>query len=79
MSPAQRAEHRKAFAIRAGKKLRDARNNAGLSQEELAHRAGYNRNYVGNIENAVSSPSLHTMWRMAKGLGIPLSELIRGI
>ena len=36
-----------------GTNLRRLRHASGLSQEELAHRAGINRNYVGLLERAL--------------------------
>ncbi|WP_017183695.1 MULTISPECIES: helix-turn-helix domain-containing protein [Sphingomonadales] len=44
------------------------RHASGLSQEELAHRAGLNRNYVGLLERAANSPTLDTVERLAEEL-----------
>jgi len=46
------------------------RHASGLSQEELAHRAELNRNYVGLLERASNSPTLDTIERLAKELGV---------
>jgi transcriptional regulator with XRE-family HTH domain len=48
--------------------LRRLRHASGLSQEELAHRAGLNRNYVGLLERAANSPTLDTIERLAAEL-----------
>lgn len=48
--------------------LRRMRHASGLSQEELAHRAGLNRNYVGLLERAANSPTLDTVERLAEEL-----------
>ena len=51
-----------------GTNLRRLRHASGLSQEELAHRAGINRNYVGLLERAANSPTLDTIERLAAEL-----------
>ncbi len=50
--------------------LRRLRHASGLSQEELAHRAGLNRNYVGLLERAANSPTLDTIERLAAELTV---------
>jgi transcriptional regulator with XRE-family HTH domain len=53
-----------------GTNLRRLRHASGLSQEELAHRAGINRNYVGLLERAANSPTLDTIERLAEELAV---------
>ena len=53
-----------------GTNLRRLRHASGLSQEELAHRAGINRNYVGLLERAANSPTLDTIERLATELAV---------
>ena len=50
--------------------LRSLRKARGLSQEELAHRVGINRNYVGMIERRESSPTIDMLERLAVALGV---------
>lgn len=61
------------------KVLRDRRTLAGLSQEELAHRAGLSMRYVSLLESRKHQPSLGTLSALAKSLGISLSELIQEV
>ena len=49
----------------------------GLSQEELAFRAGIHRNYLGGIERGERNPALDNIAAIAKALGVDLSELLR--
>lgn len=56
------------------KKLRVAR---GFSQEELAFRAEVHRTYVSQLERGVKSPSLKTIARLARALGLSPSALVR--
>lgn len=59
-----------------GDALRAARNDAGLSQEELAFRAGVDRTFVSRAERGVRQPALATVFQLAQGLGIRASELV---
>jgi transcriptional regulator with XRE-family HTH domain len=56
--------------------LRKFRQAAGLSQEELAHRAGIDRTYISSIERCVYSASIEVVDRLAKGLGVDASDLL---
>ena len=48
----------------------DRRKSVGLSQENLARRAGISRAYVGKIENARFSVSIDTIEKIACALGV---------
>ncbi len=54
--------------------LRKAR---GLSQEELAHRAGIDRTFVSGCERLVRNPTLTTVEKIAAGLGVDPVELFK--
>lgn len=62
----------KAFAS----ELKFRRQEAGISQEELAHQAQINRTYVAKLELAQNQPTLTVLAKLAGGLGIGLPELI---
>jgi transcriptional regulator with XRE-family HTH domain len=49
--------------------LRRLRNAKGITQEELAERAGINRNYVGMIERETNSPTIKVLEKLARALG----------
>jgi transcriptional regulator with XRE-family HTH domain len=59
--------------------LRTARQDRGLSQEEVAGRAGYHRTYIGQLERGEKSPSLRTLFNIAVTLGVRASVLIRRV
>jgi transcriptional regulator with XRE-family HTH domain len=59
-----------------GQVFRDARLNAGISQEELAYRAGLHRNYVGGIERGEINTSYGVLLALAAALDVRLSQLI---
>ena len=45
--------------------LRRVRREKGFTQEELAYRAGLDRNYVGMLERCENSPTIDTLERLA--------------
>jgi transcriptional regulator with XRE-family HTH domain len=61
----------------AGDNIKRTRLAAGLSQEELARRAGLDRTYVSGVERAVRNPTLKVIERLAGALGTSASELLR--
>lgn len=62
--------------IKFGNKVRDRRFELGLSQEELASRAGVHRTYVGMIERAEKNITLENIEKIARALDIPLDKLM---
>ena len=65
--------------VRLGKNLRQARESRGWSQEELAHRCGVHRTYVGGVERAEYNPTVLTLRKFTRALRIPLRDAIKGI
>lgn len=61
------------------KNLKNARAASGISQEELGDRADLHRTEISLLERAERDPRLATIVRLAKGLGIPPSQLLDGI
>ena len=57
------------------KRMRQARQDAGLSQEELARRIGASRQTVNMIERGDYNPSLHLCISICQTLGKTLDEL----
>lgn len=60
---------------RFGARIREIRTEAGLTQEELAHRAGLHWTYIGQIERGERNLSLKNVLKLARGLGVPEAEL----
>jgi transcriptional regulator with XRE-family HTH domain len=56
--------------------VRRARQANGLTQEELADRAGLSVRYVGSIERAAVSASVTILGRLAQALRVDACELI---
>jgi len=57
--------------------LRRLRHASGLSQEELADRAGINRNYVGMLEREQHSATVDMLEKLAEVLEADPSEFFR--
>jgi len=70
------AVHRERSLRRFGRALAELRRDAGLSQEELAHRSGLHRTYVGGVERGERNPTLTTLLALARGLGLNPSVLL---
>jgi len=58
-----------------GEKVRNERIRLGLSQEELAARAGVHRTYIGMIERAEKNITLGNIDKISKALGLNISDL----
>ncbi len=56
--------------------LRRRRLVAGLSQEDLAHRAGRSMRYISLLESRRHQPTLDTLKRLSDGLGISLGAFV---
>jgi len=60
--------------IKFGNKVRKERTKLELSQEELAAKAGVHRTYIGMIERAEKNITLENIEKVAKALGLKLSD-----
>jgi CheY-like chemotaxis protein/DNA-binding XRE family transcriptional regulator len=58
-----------------GAAVRLRRAHLGISQEELAGRAGLHRTYISDVERGARNVSLESIHRLANALGIPMSVL----
>jgi len=58
------------------KNLRQARQGAGISQEDLAATAGVDRTYVSGIERGLRNPTIEIVARFAQALGTTTANLL---
>jgi len=70
---------RENITVRVGKRLRYLREQAGLSQGEMAHQFGIDRGNISEWENAKVCPSLPMLETLAVGFKITISKLLQGI
>lgn len=59
------------------RQLARLRKEQGLSLEEVAHRAGIDRSYLGLLERGTRRPTLEVAIRVARALGKRLSGIVR--
>lgn len=59
-----------------GDKIRKIRKQNGISQEELASRAGLHRTYMSDIERGSRNVSIKNIEKIAKALGVPIKDLV---
>jgi transcriptional regulator with XRE-family HTH domain len=76
MPPRRRVKPRSATHAALGTALRELREEAGLTQEQLGDRVGTEFNRIGEVERGVANPTLTTLMRLANGLGVPLREIV---
>lgn len=57
-----------------GKRVRELRNNLGISQEELADLAGLDRTYITSVECGKRNISIVNIEKLAKALNVTLAE-----
>ena len=62
-----------------GKRVRERRNELGLSQEALAERCGVHWTFLGQVERGQRNLSLHNMLKICRGLGVDPAELVTGL
>ena len=61
-----------------GESVRDARKEAGFSQEKLAEKADLSTVFISRIERGVESPSVDNLLKIAKALGVRVRDLVDG-
>jgi transcriptional regulator with XRE-family HTH domain len=62
---------------RTAVRIRQLREAKGISQRELAEKAGLSREYVLRLEGAQQDPTLGTLEKIAKALGVPVGMLVK--
>ena len=62
--------------IQFSKKLREARLKKKLSQGDVSRILGVHRSYISGLERGVRNPSLLTIQKVAKALGVRSKDLI---
>ncbi len=61
-----------------GMAIKTQRASLGISQEELAHRAGLHRTYVSDLERGARNPSIESIEKLAGALQVSVSNLFEG-
>lgn len=69
----------KAFLDKVAKRLAQLRRDKGLTQEQLAEHSGLDRVAIANIETGIRRPTVTTIYRLAKGMGVQVEDFFKGI
>jgi len=62
-----------------GERIRAYRTKAGLSQENLAERAGFHNTYIGQLERGEKNATLESVEKVARALGVSFETLFKHI
>ena len=77
MPPRRQAKPRSPDHAALGQAVEELRREAGLTQEQLADRFQSDFPSVGGIERGTSNPTFTSLLRVARGLEVDLSELVK--
>jgi transcriptional regulator with XRE-family HTH domain len=59
-----------------GDEMRKARLKNGMSQMDLYKVTGLDRTFISDLERGIQAPSIRTIFRAAKGIGVEPESLI---
>jgi len=62
-----------------GRRIVNARNASGMSQEKLASDSGIDRSHIGFIEQGRRKPTVSTLYKIANSLDTTLEQLFKGL
>ncbi len=69
----------KAFLEKVAKRLAQLRREQGMTQEQLADKSGLDRVAIANIETGIRRPTVTTVYRLAKGMGVKVEDYFKGL
>ncbi|MDO8591199.1 MAG: helix-turn-helix transcriptional regulator [bacterium] len=64
-------------SAKLGKNLKRIRTAKGISQGEIGRILGVDKGFVSNIENGKTNPTLATIAKLAKAIGVSVGELMK--
>lgn len=62
-----------------GKRIKKARKNLGLTQENLAEKISVSTNYLSKIEGGHEKPNLEMLAKISAATNVSLAELLSGV
>lgn len=68
---------RMSIQSRVSRNIQRIRREKDLSQEEVAHRADIHQTYLSGVETGKRNPSILLVERIAKALGVDVSEIFK--
>jgi len=67
----------KSEAQKLGQNLKRIRTEKGISQGDIVRSFGMDRSFISNIENGKTNPTLATISKLAKAIGVSTDELLK--
>ena len=67
----------KSESEKLGKNLKRIRTAKAISQGDIARSLDVNRGFISTIENGKTNPTLATIVRLAKAVGVSVTELLK--
>jgi transcriptional regulator with XRE-family HTH domain len=64
-------------SARLGKNLKRIRTAKGISQGEISRTLGVDKGFVSNVENGKTNPTLATIAKLARAIGVSVGELVK--
>lgn len=64
-------------ARKLGKNLKRIRIKKGISQSDIVRTLGMPKSFVSSIENGKTNPTLATITKIAKAVGVSVGELMK--
>jgi transcriptional regulator with XRE-family HTH domain len=62
---------------RVAMRVKEWRERRGMTQEQLAAKAGISRGYLARLETARQDPKLSTLEKLAKALKVDIAKLLK--
>lgn len=79
MENQEKEDYRMVIQTELGLRIRYYRKQQKISQEKLAELASLHPTYIGQVERGEKNATMESIYHIAKGLGIPLSQLFTDI
>jgi len=67
----------KSESEKLGQNLKRIRTSKGISQGDIARSLEVSRGFVSNIENGKTNPTLTTIAKLAKAVGVSVEKLLK--
>jgi len=67
----------KSISAKLGQNLKKIRTQKKMSQGDIARVLSLDRGYISNVENGKKNPTIATIEKLAKSLGVSTDELLK--
>lgn len=67
---------KKKLTEKIAENLKSIRTSKGMTQQEVAEKAGLHLTYLGHLEAGKYHPSTFVLWKIAKILGVKIDSLV---